>query len=122
MKMTQKNIALYIVLTIVTCGIYGIYWFYCIADEMQNADDTTLPTTPIVTMLLYLVTCGIYGIYAFYKWGAAMPGIAANRGVSNIEDRSIVYLILSIVGLAIVNLALIQNDINQLAMNNGAGA
>ena len=33
----QRNIAVAIILTIVTCGIYGIYWFVKLTDEMNYA-------------------------------------------------------------------------------------
>lgn len=108
----QRSIALCIVLSIVTCGIYGIYWYYCIAQDVYNLNNT-LSTTPGVTLLLNIVTCGIYGMYAYYKWGAAMNEVCVAKGIPG-EDRSILYLILSIFGLAIVNMALIQSDLNQM--------
>ncbi|MDL2233336.1 DUF4234 domain-containing protein [Ruminococcaceae bacterium OttesenSCG-928-L11] len=111
--MTQKNIALNIILSVVTCGIYGIYWYYCIATDIYNSRNN-ISTTPILTIVLNLVTCGIYGIYVYYKWGKAMYEVCTERGIP-CEDRSILYLILSIFGLAIVNMALIQSDLNQMA-------
>lgn len=30
----NRNVALYIVLSIVTCGIFALYWFVCLADDM----------------------------------------------------------------------------------------
>ena len=29
----QRNIAVCIILSIVTCGIYGIYWLICLNDD-----------------------------------------------------------------------------------------
>lgn len=112
--MEKRSIPLCIVLSIVTCGIYGIYWLYQVADAFYNArTNTTLSTTPAVTILLSIVTCGIYGLYAYYIWGKSTPEIFARYGYSG-EDRSIMYVILGIFGFSIISLCMIQNDINVL--------
>ena len=33
----KRNIAMYIILSIVTCGIFGIYWFICLTDDSKLA-------------------------------------------------------------------------------------
>lgn len=33
--MRERNIAVAIILTIVTCGIYGIYWFIVLTDDAR---------------------------------------------------------------------------------------
>lgn len=35
--MKERSIPLYIILTIVTCGIFGLYWFVCLTDETNEA-------------------------------------------------------------------------------------
>lgn len=34
----QRDIAVSIILSIVTCGIYAIYWFICVTDDMVQAN------------------------------------------------------------------------------------
>lgn len=58
----KRNIAVCIILSIVTCGIYGIYWFICLNNDTNTASNT-FGTSGGVAFLLTLVTCGIYGIY-----------------------------------------------------------
>ena len=36
----QRNIALCIVLTIVTCCLYGLYWMVCLNDETNRLANT----------------------------------------------------------------------------------
>lgn len=75
--MTQRNIAVSIILTIVTCGIYGIVWFVMLNDEIRNASkDYGMPSGG-VAFLLTIVTCGIYGIYGHIKW--AKPLLLPNK-------------------------------------------
>lgn len=113
--MTKRSIPMCILLSFVTCGIYAIYWYYCVANDFYNErTENYVSTTPVVTIILHIVTCGIYGIYTYYVWGKAMPEIFARRGRST-DDRSVIYLVLSLVGLQIVSMCLIQNDFNELA-------
>lgn len=110
--MQQRSVGVCIVLTIITCGIYGIYWFYTLArgfDQVQTYEK--VGTTPGIIILLSIITCGVYGIYTFYKWGRATTEICAYYGRQE-NDRAILYLILSIYGFSIINMALIQNDFN----------
>jgi H+/Cl- antiporter ClcA len=113
MQIQQRSIALYVVLSIVTCGIFALYWYYTIATDIYNSNNT-LGTTPIVTLLLNIITGSIYGMYAYYKWGSALNAVCVEKGIPG-EDRSVLYLILSIFGLGIINMALIQSDLNQMA-------
>jgi hypothetical protein len=113
MELQQKNIALYVVLSIVTCGIFGLYWYYTIATDIYNTNNN-ISTTPIVTLLLNIVTGSIYGVYVYYKWGQALKETCDEKGIPG-EDRAVLYLVLSIFGLGIINMALIQSDINQMA-------
>lgn len=66
--MTQRNIAVSIILTLCTCGIYGIVWFIMLNDEVRNASkDYGMPTGG-VAFLLTLVTCGITAFTGPTKW------------------------------------------------------
>ncbi len=115
MAFEKRNIALCIVLSIVTCGIYGIYWWYVIARVFYNSrTPNALDMSPGLLILLNIVTCGFFGIYVFYKWGKQSPEIFYQYGQPQ-EDKSILYLVLAIFGLQIINIALIQNDFNSLA-------
>lgn len=111
----QRNIALCIIFSFLTCGIYQIYWFVCMVDELNLSAEEEGATSGIAVFLLSLVTCGIYQIYWYYKAGEKVNAARALRGQSADTNNSILYLILSIFGLAIVNDCLIQNELNQFA-------
>jgi len=110
--MERRDVAIAIILSIVTCGIYAIYWLYKIAEGFYvTPTQERVNTTPGTTILLWIVTCGIYGYYCYYKWGRASVEISARYGLTT-EDKGILYLLLAIFGLSIVNDALIQSDFN----------
>ena len=109
----QRNIVLQIVLSIITCGIYGIYWMITLTDDTAaKSGDTDL--SGVKAFLLGIVTCGIYTFFWYYKMGKALKVAGDNAGVQ-IEDNSTLYLILGLFGLGIVNYCLMQNDLNKIA-------
>ncbi len=111
--MTQKrNIALCIIFTLITCGIYGIYWYVCLADEINTVSGVQ-DTSGILVLLLTVVTCGIYGLFWAYKCGEKIDTAKRNRGMAS-SNGGILYLLVYIFG-GIIAYALIQNEINNLA-------
>lgn len=109
----QKNIALCIILSLVTCGIYGIVWFVNLTDDTNNAVGQP-GTTGIVAFLLTLVTCGIYGWYWAFKQGEKLDNAKNERGIAS-SNSGILYLLLQLFGLGIVAYALMQDSLNKLA-------
>lgn len=112
---TRRSIGLWIVLSIITCGIYGIYWFVCMTNELNAAADDKTSASGGVAFLLTIVTCGIYGWYWMYKAGERVNKAKALRGVPADSSMGVIYLILALFGLSIVSYALIQNELNQMS-------
>ena len=65
----RRSIATAIVLTIITCGLYGIYWMIVLNDDINVLCDRPNDLSGGVVFLLSLVTCGIFGYYWYYKMG-----------------------------------------------------
>jgi len=112
----ERNIVTCILLSIVTCGIYGLYWFFTLTDDVSRANDNP-EFTGVKAFVLTLVTCGIYSIYWNYKIGKEMYEANQKRGIAA-NDNSTLYLILGIFGFGIVTYCLVQNELNVLAKNN----
>lgn len=108
--MKHRSVGLCVVLTIITCGIYGIYWLYCLNEEIGEVTEKP-GTTGGMVILFSIVTCGIYLIYWSYKMGEKLDAARADQGVPT-GSLAILYLVLSIIGLDIVNWALMQSEIN----------
>lgn len=114
----ERNIALYIVLSIVTCGIFGLVWF------VQLTDDTNTVTPPspngkpytsgVLALILTIVTCGIYSFYWAYKQGERLDQAKASRGMPT-NNQSLIYLLLEIFGLGIIAWALMQSQLNEMS-------
>ena len=107
----QKNIAVCIILSIVTCGIYTLYWFVVLSDELGALSDDQ-GTSGGMALLFTIITCGIYGWYWAYKLGERVDTIKMNRGEPS-GSTGVVYIVLALFGLSIVYYALAQDAINK---------
>ena len=112
-EVKERNIVTSIILSIVTCGIYGIIWFIGMTDDAAYLNDDK-DMQGVKSFLFGLITCGIYIFYWNYKMGKTMFEIGNKKGVQ-ISDNSVLYLILSIFGLGIVSYCMIQSDLNKFA-------
>ena len=104
-----------IILSLVTCGIYMLYWLYQIVTDLNMASGETEDTSGGMVLLLDIVTCGIYGIYWFYKAGTKVNKLRRMNGTLQDSTSGILYMLLSLFGLDIVALALIQDELNRVA-------
>lgn len=111
--LTERNIVLAIVLSFVTCGIYALYWFVVMTDDANKVSGENNPSGGMA-LLFGILTCGIYYFYWYYKMGQKLANAGKMHG-KDINDNSILYLVLGIFGLGIVNYCIIQSDLNKFA-------
>ncbi|MGN0638851.1 MAG: DUF4234 domain-containing protein [Huintestinicola sp.] len=107
---TRRSIPLCIIFSLLTCGIYGLYWFIKLTDEL-NSNASTKTAGGGTAFVFTLLTCGIYSYYWMYKQGQKVDEINGNRGGST----GILYLILSFLGLGIIPYCLMQSELNRIA-------
>ncbi|MCR5023785.1 MAG: DUF4234 domain-containing protein [Lachnospiraceae bacterium] len=106
---TARNIVVCIILSIVTCGIYSLYWIYCLNEDINSLSGNENATGGGMVILFSIITCGIYSLYWCYKMGERVDTIKNQPGAST----PILFLVLSIFGLEIVNFCLMQDAINK---------
>lgn len=107
----QRSVPVCVILSIVTCGIYAMYWFVCATNEVDAVTGEPGPGGG-VCLLLTIVTCGIYGIYWAWKMGDKLDASRARNGAVP-GSFSILFLILNLIGLSVVTLAIIQSELNR---------
>ena len=111
--MKKRNVALCVIFSIVTFGIYGLYWMAQINNCANELADPPKKTGGVVAVLLTIITCNIYGIYWAYKMGGMLDAALAKRSMPT-QNRSVVYLILAVIQLGFVGWILMQNTINSM--------
>lgn len=109
----NRSIALCIIFSLITCGIYMLYWLVCLTNDTNQISGETGDTSGGMALLLTIITCGIYGFFWAYKRGEKIDKAKQNRG-EPASNGGVLYLILYILG-CIIALALIQNEVNKFA-------
>lgn len=107
---TKRDLIVAILLSIVTCGIYAIYWFIVLTDETNQITNQPNATSGGLAFVFSIITCGIYYFYWSYKMGEKVDIIKGNPN----GNTSILFLVLSLVGFGIVNYFIAQDAINNL--------
>ncbi len=115
----RKDIAVCILLSILTCGIYDMIWLVKLTNDMRRiSKDIDLPSGGMV-LLLDLFTCGIYGNYWAYKMGENVDEINYQLGKKNDTYNKWIYLGLGVFGVTrIILKAMIQDQINRFIDDN----
>ncbi len=110
----RRDIAVCIILSIVTCGIYSIVWMVNVVNELNLASGNERDTNGITVWLLGWVTCGIYALFWLYNAGDKVAEVRRRNGHEAGSD-GVIYLVLALFGFGIVSYAMIQNDLNKVA-------
>lgn len=122
MSLTNRSVASVIIFSIITCGIYGIYWFVVTTNDIESSlkrKDGSVSSGG-TCFLLSIVTCGIYMYYWYYKQGARLAQLQQENRITP-KDNGLIYLLLGIFGLGIIADVIIQSDINAIVdSRNGA--
>lgn len=112
--MEKRSIGLCIVLSIITCGIYGLVWIAQLNDELYEALGETPSTSGGMVVLFSILTCNIYAIYWYYKMGEKVDKLKGIPSSSNI-----LFPVLCFFGLGVINNALMQDALNGHNSNEG---
>lgn len=90
--MKKRSVPLAITLSLVTCGIYWIYWFVVLTNETNRASGRENDTSGGMALLFTIITCSIYQMFWFYKM-CKKRAIIENRKPANG-----LYVFLAIIG------------------------
>jgi hypothetical protein len=111
----KKNIALWIVLAIVTCGIANLVWIYQITRDVAEIKKDANYRSPGLAVLFTIITCGIYAIYWAYVTTKDIIEEEKRRGggVSADDNLPLINVLLAIFTETIAANAIMQNELNR---------
>ncbi|MFQ7078384.1 MAG: DUF4234 domain-containing protein [Christensenellaceae bacterium] len=91
--MKKRNIALAIVFTIITFGIYGIYWFVCLTNDSNRMNSAEATASGGMAVLFTIITFGIYSFYWAYKLGkkGEIRGVIPGSQPVRTRDRKLCF-------------------------------
>ncbi len=95
----ERSFWMYFLLSMITCGIYGIVFFYGWTEENNQvcAGDGKDSYNYIVVLLLSLITCGIYFYIWIYQRAQRLQDNAPRYGLQ-ISDTGSNVLLFTILG------------------------
>lgn len=103
----KRSIPLAILFSILTCGIYALYWYVCLTNDLNKISNIKTASGGKAILFNFL-TLGIYGFYWFYMAGKKIEAY-------DNSSSGILHLVLSFVGLGIVSWAISQATLNRCA-------
>ncbi len=107
----SRSVPLAILFTIITLGIYGIYWYVCITND-SNALAKSKTANGITAIIFTIITAGLYSFYWIYMLGVKDGEISGNG------SRGALYLVLSFFALGFLAPILTQNTLNNAIRNS----
>lgn len=94
MEIRNRGFYLYVLLNIVTCGIYGIYFWYCYNEDINIVceGDGEPNMNYMLVWLFSILTCGVYGVYWNYKQVNRLKLIASRYGLEFAENGTTILM------------------------------
>ncbi|MBO7543196.1 DUF4234 domain-containing protein [bacterium] len=92
--MTDRSLLLFILLNLVTCGLFGLYYIYTIARDLNIAceGDGNNTTGLLLFIILTICTCGIYNVFWWYGVANRLSANAGRYGLTFPENGTTVLL------------------------------
>ena len=111
------SIGVGIILTIITCGLYGLFWQY---KQMQvlNAWLGRKEYDFWIWLILSIVTCGLFALYYEYTMAKGINEVQENNGLRVNNDLALLCVFLAFVGVGVASLAIQQGEINRFYGEN----
>lgn len=95
----QRSVAMVIILSLLTCGIYTIIWYYQVSEDLRYlTGDNSMSGGK--TILLIFITCGIYTLFWYYIVGQKIAEIHRMKNML-VKDNGLLYIVLSIFSLVL---------------------
>lgn len=107
MKIEKRDLVKCVLLSIITCGVYQIYWIIKIVEDVFNLRDKKEDG------IFHAFISIVMPYLGFYFTEKKFTEACEEKGIYH-KDNTVLYFILGLFGLSIVNCALLQSDLNKI--------
>ncbi len=104
----RRNVGSCVILTILTCGIFGIIWLTKLCKDINKLHGDENPVGSEVLLVLFVP---FYSVYWAYTKGKQMYEDSKKRG-GNLTDRKVIYLIMNLLFMQLFTMGFIQTQLN----------
>ena len=113
---TRREPVLFIVFSIITCGLYYLYFIYKVSEEVAEFQGRS-DYSPAVEVLLTIVTCSLWNYYWDYRMGKRLAEMSASVGLPA-TDNSFLFIALNLLGAGpVAGVGMINGLIQQDSLN-----
>lgn len=88
----QYSFGMWLLLTIVTCGIYNYFFIASFNDSVNEVSDNRNETSGLMVVLLSIITCGIYYYIWLYNMGERIRVAGARKNITVTDSGSTIIL------------------------------
>ena len=81
-ELKPRDVVRRLILTFVTCGLYGLYWMKTLTDDIHHFSENPKTPTGGKVVLLTLVTCSLYFYYWLYQISGELVEARREKGLS----------------------------------------
>jgi len=91
---SNRNLGKYIIFTILTCGIYSLFFLYKLAQDLNILCEGDNRSTPglLPYIVFSILTCGIYTWFWYYNIGNRLADNAPRYGLKFQENGTTILL------------------------------
>lgn len=116
--MTKREPWIVVVLGLVTCGLYLLYWQYVTTEELKTSTGRN-DLNPVLDLILGFVTCGIWVVYVSYRNAQVVHEQFVRHSLQH-EDKSTLIVILYVAALfngltALIAPMILQDEYNKMS-------
>lgn len=116
----KRNPIMVVILMLITCGLYSLYWYYKMYEELSSiTNQTPTQNSYAVDLFISIITCGLWGFYVDYKISKQLHEIRKKYNLSG-DDSSNIILVLDVGSLFtfyflfLITSAIQQDEWNQI--------
>jgi hypothetical protein len=113
MSGSVRSPGLLILFSILTCGIYLIYWYFQTYGDLQRNGQPPTGHSAGIDFLLVIITLGIYGIFVDYRISKSLVELQ-RAAMLPINDTATVVIVLDVFGLGVIGSAVHQSELNRV--------
>ena len=109
-KKEDRSLFIYLLLSVITCGIYGIIFMWKFVEDLNEVSSKKDPQSwqspnYLIVLLLGIVTCGVYSFFWLYKVGNTMQRTGEDYG-ERIDESGTTFLLWTILSAWILGLGI----------------
>lgn len=114
MKLKNRNIAVCILLSFLTFGLYSLFWKASVVNEIQYISESNSKQSGGLVVFFSIITFGIYKLIWDFNAGRMIERAQELNDIYSPANHGIIYLLLDVFSLSLVSLGLMQYELNRI--------